>query len=82
MNFLGFNYRMTEFQAVMGYQQLIRSRKDLNKVSNAAFLSKLISKDKNIHCTNLQKILTLYFRFTLKIICLGKRQSKSYKKTR
>ena len=71
VNFLGFNYRMTEFQAVMGYQQLIRYRKDLNKrLSNAAFLSKLISKDKNLNCTNFIKensyfVFQIYFKNNL-----------------
>lgn len=47
---LGFNYRMTEFQAVLGYTQIKRYKSNLKKRrSNANFFSNLISNLDNVH---------------------------------
>lgn len=70
VNFLGYNYRMTDFQAALGYTQLTRYSKELKKrKSNALFFSKLINKSTELRCTkftneNSYFVFQVYFKNT------------------
>ena len=47
---LGYHYRMTDFQAAIGYTQLIRYKKELkNRSSNALYMFNLLSKIDGIY---------------------------------
>lgn len=49
VNFLGYNYRMTDFQAALGYCQIIKYKKNLKKRKNIAkqYIN-LLKKNKNL----------------------------------
>ena len=56
IKYLGFNYRMTEFQAVLGLTQLKRYAHNLKKRRyNAQYLTKLIQPLKNVHSIDYDK---------------------------
>ena len=65
IKYLGFNYRMTEFQAVLGLTQLKRYAENLKKRrSNALYLTKLIKTLKNIYSIDYVKSNS-YFIFQI-----------------
>lgn len=53
---LGFHYRMTDFQAAIGFKQLSRYKKELNtRLSNAKLLHKYLSSLSNIFLPSFSK---------------------------
>ena len=65
IKYLGFNYRMTEFQAVLGLTQLKRYPDNLKKRrSNALYLTKLIKTLDNIYSIDYDKSNS-YFIFQI-----------------
>ena len=66
---LGYNYRMTDFQAALGFLQLKRYKKNLLvRKQIAKKYNKLLSKTKNIKFQNIQKIILIsYFLYYVEI---------------
>lgn len=65
VNFLGYNYRMTEFQAALGLTQIKRYQSNLKKrQDNAKYFTKLLSNNKNIYALEFNKDCS-YFIFQI-----------------
>lgn len=67
VNYLGYNYRTTDFQAALGYFQIKRYDRNLKKrILNAKIYHKLLKKNKNIILPNFSKDNSYY---VFQIIC-------------